>query len=138
MASIKQSLKNVYKALSGGTDSNAKTIPDIINDISTVASSGGGGERFDVNVTMEYNTDHYDVISFDKTLDEMFDAYNEGKNIIAHTNIMGVHHMLNAIDVEADGASFSSCDIMGDQVNIFYLSLGTNSQKTAFYWKIIK
>lgn len=43
MASIKGALKKVYKALSGGTDTKAKSISGIIDDISTVASGGGGG-----------------------------------------------------------------------------------------------
>ena len=97
-----------------------------------IAEDGG---RFDVNVTMEYQTDHYEVTDFDKTVEEINTAYNEGKNIIAHADIMGASKMLNLFQIGDYGAEFSSCDVMGNQAHIFYLTLGSNSSE--FNMKVI-
>lgn len=106
---------------------------DDLNHIENGIADAGGG-RFDVNVTMEYQTDHYEVTGFDKTIEEINTAYNEGKVVVAHANIFGMNQMLYLQSVYSDAANFTNCDVMGNQGNIFYLHIGNNS---SFYWKAI-
>ena len=75
MASIKNSLKIVYKSLSGGKNSKAKSISGIIDDISTVASGGGGSTRVIFDVSMESGETG---LVCDKTFNQIISAVNSG------------------------------------------------------------
>lgn len=66
MASIKNSLRKIYTAL-GGTNTKSKTITGLLDDISTVASSGGGGESSPIT----YLVFEYDNISNMYSTDQM-------------------------------------------------------------------
>ena len=94
----------------------------------------GGSGRFDINVTMEYQTDHYEVTDFDKTIEEINTAYDEGMVIVAHANAMGTQLMLYLLHIGSSYATFSACDVMGSQAHIYYLSIGSSN---SFSWKII-
>lgn len=73
MASIKNSLRKIYTAL-GGTTSNSKTIPGLLDDISTVASGGGDKDIFKVNFVRVGSGN--DIVS-DKTLKDICDAVDK-------------------------------------------------------------
>ena len=84
MASIKNSLRKIYTAL-GGTNTKSKTITGLLDDISTVASGGSGGnERFIITFTQSGDT-----WSADKTLTEISNAWSDGKEIFGAKSGMG-------------------------------------------------
>ena len=101
-----------------------------------IADASSGGARFDVNVTLEYQTDHFEVTGFDKTIEEINAAYNSGKVVVAHTNAFGSHQMLNLYGIREQHAQFSACDIMGNQARILYLNINANTD-SVFYYKAI-
>lgn len=86
MASIKQSLRKIYTAL-GGATSNSKTITGLLDDISTVASTEGGGGVEIVNLTLQGSGSSSTIESMDKTRDELVNAHNNGKLVVAQTSI---------------------------------------------------
>ena len=98
--------------------------------------TGNEVARFDVNVTMDYQTDHYEVTGWDKTFEEIFEAYNSGKIIVAHTKAFGGSQMLNMYDISESSATFTSCDIIGKNAHILYLAI-SSSVDSAFYYKVI-
>lgn len=101
-----------------------------------IADASQGGTRFDVNVTMEFQTDHYEVTDFDKTIEEINAAYNNGKVVVAHVSALGGQHILNLYGISEQFVSFTSCDVMGNQARILYLSIRANNSGS-FYYKVI-
>lgn len=79
MASIKNSLRKIYAAL-GGTSSKSKTITGLLDDISTVASSGGGGSDLFISEIL-FNEDTGKMY-LNHTWKELFDAIKAKKFLI--------------------------------------------------------
>lgn len=92
MASIKNSLRKIYTAL-GGTNTKSKTITGLLDDISTVAS-GGGGEKDSLTVFVEAElnnlTNVYTINSVSNTCAEIEAALMSNKHvsITMHENVM--------------------------------------------------
>jgi hypothetical protein len=72
-----------------------------------LADCSSGGGRFDVNVTAEYQTDHFEVTGYDKTVEEMVDAYNDGKCVVARVVIGNYHYILQLAKCREDFVAFS-------------------------------
>lgn len=103
MASIKSALKKVYKSLSGGTDTSAKSISGIIDDISNVASGGsGGGGVLYVNVV--YNDG---AATLDKTWKEIHDALVvEKKAIFSIEDVDGYYTVYSLMEIYINSGSY--------------------------------
>lgn len=94
--SIKSSLRKIYTAL-GGTDTNSKTITGLLDDISTVATPGGGGEIMVVTFTNGESSSI--TYTADKNWQDVKDAFEEGVPVIGILHKFGTpfdeYEMLN-------------------------------------------
>ena len=78
---------SIVKALNELSGKEANTIEKAIRNIEL--GGGGGGGAFIVNVQAHQVGEQAEVDSYDKTLDEILEAYDDGKNIVAKVVLEG-------------------------------------------------
>ena len=93
-----------------------------------LADCYGDGGRFDVNVTMGWQTDHIEVTGYDKTVEEMVDAYNDGKCVVAHVVLNNAHHIFQLEKCDEGFVAFSGVELVGNQAGIYYMELSNIGQ----------